>query len=274
MTYVEGGNVTEAEAREPHPGLLADLAQQLRTAEQTGVPIPPLSRTRPELTIADAYEIQRHGRKLRERAGARVVGRKIGLTSRAMQDMLGVDQPDFGTLLASMVVHSGARIPAAGLIAPRVEAEIAFVLAEDLVGPGVSRADVLGATRDVMPALEVIDSRIADWSITIVDTIADNASSAMAVLGAPRPLDGLELEAVEMTMRVGDASERGRGDAVLGHPAEPVAWLANALADYGERLRAGDVVLPGALARALPVAAGVSAEAEFGALGQVTAVFE
>lgn len=236
--------------------------------------MPPLSEEYPGLTIADAYAIQLRGRALRLAAGEHQTGRKVGLTSRPMQDMLGVDQPDFGCLLGSMVVDSGATVATDRLIAPRVEAEIALVLDRDLAGPGITRDDVLAATREVVPALEVIDSRIADWRITIADTIADNASSAMAVLGERRPLDGLDLGALEMVMKVGDQTETGRGDAVLGHPAEPVAWLANALAEYGERVEAGQLVLPGALARALPVFGGQRAHADFAALGTVSVQFD
>lgn len=251
-----------------------EIAGRLHRAERTCEAVPPLSEDHAGMTIADAYAIQLRGRALRLAGGECQTGRKVGLTSRAMQDMLGVDQPDFGCLLGSMIVRSATTIATNTLIAPRVEAEIALVLDRDLVGPGVTRDDVLAATREVLPALEVIDSRIADWRITIADTIADNASSAMAVLGEPRPLDGLDLAALEMVMEVGDAFERGRGDAVLGHPAEPVAWLANALAEYGERVEAGQVVLPGALARALPVVRGQRAHADFGALGTVSVEFD
>jgi len=267
--------VTQAQPqRRAGEDLHGNIARRLWEAERTGIAIPAPSEEQPELTIPDAYEIQRRGRGLRLDAGERLVGRKIGLTSKAMQEALGVDQPDYGVLLASMVTRSGATIPISRLIAPRVEAEIAFVLDSDLPGPGVTRDDVLAATREVMPALEVIDSRVADWRITIVDTIADNASSARAVLGEARPLDGLDLAAIEMTMKVGARAEHGRGDAVLGHPAEPVAWLANALADYGEGLQAGDVVLPGALAKAVSVTGGQVAWADFGALGTASATFE
>lgn len=248
-----------------------EIARSLRDAELAASPIPPLDGG---LTLTDAYAIQRHGRELRLVVGERLVGRKIGLTSVAMQEMLGVDQPDYGCLFETMVLRDGATVSAERLIAPRVEAEIAFVLDRALAGPGVTRDDVLAATSEVLPAIEIIDSRIADWKITIVDTIADNASSAMAVIGEARPLDGLDLAAIEMTLSAGGATETGRGDAVLGHPAEPVAWLANTLAEHGERLEAGDLVLPGALGRAVPVAAGDEARADLGPLGVVTARFE
>lgn len=250
------------------------LARRLRAAEDARRAIPPLVESEPGLTIADAYAVQRCGRLLRLEAGERLVGRKVGLTSRAMQEMLDVDQPDYGGLLESMVIPSGSTVDTARLIAPRVEAEVAFVLDRAPVGPQVTRDGVLAATRAVVPSLEVIDSRIMDWRITIVDTIADNASSAMAVLGAELALDDLDLERLEVELAVGPRSERGRGDAVLGHPAEPVAWLANALADYGEELEPGDVVLPGALCRAIPVEPGQVARADFGPLGAVSVTFE
>ncbi len=191
-----------------------------------------------------------------------------------MQEMLKVDQPDSGDLFHTMQVPDGGRIDTSQLIAPRVEAEIAFVLDRTPEGPDPNRFDVLGATRAVAPALEVIDSRVADWRITIADTIADNASSALFVLGEERPLEGLDLEQLEVALSVGDATEHGRGDAVLTHPAEAIVWLAVALDFYyGERLAPGDVVLPGALCRALPVEAGDSAEADFGPLGTVGVSF-
>lgn len=248
-----------------------ETAARLREAELSATPLPPLTEDRPELTVAEAYEIQRHGRELRLGAGERLVGRKVGLTSAAMQEMLGVDQPDYGALFDTMLVPDGGTIETAALIAPRVEAEVAFVLERAPEEP--SRDAVLAAARAVVPALEVIDSRVADWRITIADTIADNASSALFVLGAERPLEGLDLGALEVELRAGDALEHGRGDAVLGHPAEPVAWLAEALAAYDERLAPGDVVLPGALCRAVPVKAGDSAHADFGPLGTVGVSF-
>jgi 2-oxopent-4-enoate hydratase len=250
------------------------LARALHEAERTRTPIAPLSEQHPDLTLDDAYAIQRAGRHRREAAGARLAGHKIGLTSQAMQEMLGVDQPDFGVLLEDMLLPSGAELSTGDLIAPRVEAEIAFRLAAPLNGT-VSRDDVLGATEAVAPALEVIDSRIADWRITIVDTVADNASSARVVLGAFRPLGDLDLASVEMRLDVTAPAETvtGRGDVVLGHPAEAIAWLAAALHRYGEGLAAGEVVIPGALSRALPVAPTSEAHASLTGLGEVHARF-
>lgn len=251
----------------------AELAERLYRAELEASPVPALTEADPQLTIAGAYEVQLAGRALRMADGSRLVGRKVGLTSAPMQEMLGVDQPDFGYLLDRMVVASGSTIDTSVLIAQRVECEIAFLLGEEIVGPGATSAGVLAATVEVAPAIEVIDSRIADWKITIADTIADNASSGMAVIGDGVPLGGLELGALEATMSVGGEEIRGRGDAVLGHPANAVAWLANELAAYGESIAAGQVVMPGAVAKAVPVRAGDSARASVTGIGSVEVSF-
>lgn len=261
--------------RDGRPMALIDrLARRLYDAERAAAPVPPLTADHPDLTIADAYAIQSAGRALRVADGARLVGRKVGLTSRPMQELVGVDQPDLGYLTDTMVSPDGATMPA-HLIAPRVEAEIAVRLAAPLAGPDLSIDDVLGAIEAVAPAIEVIDSRVADWRIRIADTIADNASSGHVVIGAWRPLDGLDLAAMEMEMTVEPGETiRGRGDAVLGHPAAALAWLARALDEVGgEALAAGEVVIPGAMARALPVAPGGTVRATFDGLGTVSARF-
>ena len=185
--------------------------------------------------------------------------------------MIGVDEPDYGCLYADRVHDSGVAIAADDLIAPRVEPEIAFVLAEPLSGPGVSAEDVLAATTYVVPSIEVIDSRIADWRITLVDTIADNASCARVVLGDRRTAVGdVALAAAMVELRVnGEAVEHGSGAAVLGHPAKAVAWLANALAGHGVTLEAGHVLMPGSLTAAVPFAQGDHVVADFGPLGTV-----
>jgi 2-keto-4-pentenoate hydratase len=260
--------------------LTEQIAAALDVAERDRTPIPPPSETHPGLSLTDAYAVQRIVRARREAAGNRIVGHKVGITSQAMQEMLGVDQPDFGYLTDAMVFASGARLGGAALIAPRVEAEIALRLGAPLHAvPGLDRVAVLAATEAVAPALEIIDSRVADWRIAITDTVADNASSARVVLGEFVPLVdvGEDLAAIEATMRVvaadGSAEEvTGAGAAVLGHPAEPIIWLADALATYGgEPLLPGQVVIPGAMARALPIAAGSEISADFGVLGRVRA---
>lgn len=254
------------------------LAGALLEAELAARPIPPPTEAHPDLGVAGAYAVQLRGRALREARGARVVGRKVGLTSAAMQELLGVDEPDFGYLTDAMVRPDGAELDASGLIAPRVEAEVAFRLGAPLQGADVDRHAALAAVAEVAPALEVVDSRVADWRITLADTVADNASSGLAVIGPFRPVDGLDLTAVgvELAVRRADGSTdtaSGRGDAVLGHPAEALAWLARALAPFGEGIGAREVVIPGAMHRALDVRAGDAVHADFGVLGAVRATF-
>jgi 2-oxopent-4-enoate hydratase len=235
-------------------------------------PIPPLSETYPELTVEDAYAIQAEGIA---RRGGVIRGRKAGLTSAAMQAQLGVDEPDFGTLLDEMLVEDGDEIDLTRLIQPRAEAEIGFVLEHDLEGPGLAATDVLRATAGVLACIEVIDSRIADWKIGLVDTVADNASSALAVTsGRLVPVGGLDLRLVGMAFyRNGELAETGAGAAVLGNPARSVAWLANKLGELGERLRAGELILTGALHRSVAVQPGDVFRAELNHLGSVTTRF-
>jgi len=255
------------------------LARDLLEAELNAAPIGPPTEADPAMSIADAYAVQTAGLQLRLARGATLVGHKVGLTSEAMQEMLGVDQPDFGYLTGEMVSDSGAVLDPAAFVAPRVEAEIAFRLSAPLQGPGVEVEDVIAATEAVAPALEVIDSRVADWKIKIADTIADNASCGHVVIGAWTDLGELDLAAVEadLVVEAADGSSEtvsGRGEAVLGHPARAVAWLVRALHEYGNGgLVAGEVVLPGAMARALPVAAGGSARSTMSGLGEVNVRF-
>ncbi len=256
--------------------ILAELAGKLAAAERTREPIAPLTESHPELTVADAYRIQQINVHRRKAEGGLVRGRKVGLTSAAMQQQLGVDEPDFGALFAEMIVEEGDAIPLAELIQPRVEAEIAFVMARELQGPGVSSADVLGAVAGALPAIEVIDSRVADWKIKLPDTIADNASCARVVCaGRLTAVEDLDLRTIGMVLSVnGELAATGAGAAVLGNPVRCIAWLANKLGEFGVPLRAGDLVIAGALHAALPVAAGDSVHAEFAELGAVTTRFE
>jgi 2-keto-4-pentenoate hydratase len=244
-------------------------AVALARAARTRRPIAPLTQRLPGLSVADAYAIQRAGIARRLVDGARIVGHKVGLTSRAMQQQLGVDRPDYGVLLDDMIVEENDGLNMGRLVAPRVEAEIAFDLAKPLRGPEVDIDQVLEATSTVRAALEVIDSRIADWQITFEDTIADNASSALVVLGPPVAVDGIDLVAEHVTLTVGTGTVSGNGEAVLGHPAQGVAWLARTLADHGEGLRAGDLILPGAMAAAIPIARGDIVNAAWTSLGQL-----
>jgi 2-keto-4-pentenoate hydratase len=255
--------------------MLQETAALLDQAEHSRVPLSPLSQEYPTLTPDQAYAIQSAWLDLKLARGARVIGRKIGLTSHAMQELLGVDQPDYGFLLDSMAVSSGSTLSRADFLLPRIEPEIAFWLAKDLKGPGITTDAVLAATRGVSPALELVDSRIAKWQIKLPDTIADNASSARVIVSEQIvPLDGLDLAAeAVMLIRNGVEVGSGNGAAVLGHPAEAVAWLANKLAEYDIAIAAGQLVLPGAMCAAATVAAGETYRAVFTTIGEVSVRF-
>jgi 2-keto-4-pentenoate hydratase len=253
---------------------LKEIADRLSRAEHERVAIDPPAASA-KLSVADAYRIQMINVERRVAAGRRIVGGKVGLTSAAMQKMMGVNEPDFGHLFDDMILTGGGECSVGTLMLPRVEPEIAFVLSRELRGPGITREDVLAAAEYVTPALEIIDTRIRDWKITLADTIADNASSGRVVLGAektaPRRYD---LASVAMKLeKNGAVVEEGVGSAVLGHPAEPVAWLANKLAEFGQSLAAESIVIPGALCRAVPVATGDAIAASFGPLGSVSIKF-
>ena len=254
---------------------LSELAAQLRTAELECSPIAPLIEQVPGLTVDDAYRIQEINVRARQDEGELVRGRKIGLTSVAMQQQLGVTEPDFGALFASMIVEEGDAVPTAELIHPRAEAEIAFVMAEDLKGPGVTALDALRAVAGALPAIEVIDSRVVDWRIKLPDTIADNASSARVVCGGRiTPVAELDLRLIGMVLsQNGVVVATGAGAAVSGNPIRAVAWLANKLGEFDVGLQAGDLVLAGALTAAVSVAPGDSLRADFAALGSVTTKF-
>ncbi len=226
-------------------------------------------------TIADAYAVQQRNTKLALEEGATVVGWKVGLTAPVVQQQLGVSQPDFGVLFADCAYGDDLPIPLGRLLQPRVEAEVAFVLERDLPKRPVTAADVLLATAFVLPAIEVVDSRVAAWDITILDTVADNASSGLFVLGAcpTRPVDvDLRTATMELTHE-GRQVSHGLGAACLGHPVNAVVWLANTLLTTGSSLEAGHVVLSGALGPMVPVAPGVF-EAAIAGLGTVRARFE
>ena len=250
-------------------------ARTLWQAEAEVRPVEPLNRTHPELDVADAYDIQLRNVTRRLGDGAGLVGHKVGLTSAAMQELLGVDEPDFGHLLDDMVVPDGGAVQASRYCAPRVEPEICFLLSRGLCGPDVTREKVLEATEAVAPALEIVDSRIRDWKITLADTVADNASSAGVVHGPWVPLEKVpDLAKVSVELIVDGASvATGTGAAVLGHPADAVAWLANTLWRFGADLRPGQVVLPGAMTTAPFVTAGHRVEARFDILGAVSVSF-
>lgn len=255
---------------------IESLAESLIRSYGTRVPVPPLSLAGGRLSIEDAYAVQSAQLDRWIADGRRVRGYKVGLTSAAMQHQLGVDQPDFGVLLADMCHDDGARLDASQLISPRVEPEISFVLGKPLTGPGLELDDVVDAVAAVLPALEIIDSRIENWNITLGDTIADNASSSGVVLGTSRlPLDEVDVAATEAVMSVnGTEVGRGTGAAVLGSPVNAVLWLANQLGAWGVTLEAGAIVLPGSVCAAHPVRAGDEVVADFGRLGTVSVTFE
>lgn len=250
-------------------------ADALEEAERAAAPLPPLIGRFPGLDVDDAYAIQMINIARRTAAGRRIVGHKVGLTAKVMQEMLGVNEPDYGHLLDDMVVEDCGQVAAASLCAPRVEVEVGFVLRSPLEGPGCTAADVVAATARLLPTIEIIDSRIAEWRITLCDTIADNASSARVVFGAggtdPTEVD---LTAIGAELFIdGVLKATGSSDAVLGNPANAVAWSANKLAEHGQRLEAGHFVIPGSCTKAVDVAAGDSVEARFAGLGSVSVVF-
>ena len=239
------------------------------------MPIVPPTRQWPGLDVVDAYEIQLINARERLAAGGVVRGHKVGLTSQAMQQMLGVGEPDYGHLFADMFVPDEGTLAAVGLCYPRVEIEVAFVLGETLKGPGVTVPDVLRATAFVLPAIEIIDSRVRDWQITLPDTIADNASSARVVLGTnATPPGRVDLRLLGCVLRRnGEVAETGTSGAVLGNPAAAVAWLANKLSQFGMTLDEGHVVMPGACTRAVEVCAGDIIHGELDELGSVSVGF-
>ncbi len=255
--------------------LREDLTAELYAALRERRTVAPLIERHPDLTINDAYAISLGFLARRQADGERVVGKKIGVTSKAVQDMLGVHQPDFGFLTDWMQVGAEIDIDAKALIAPRAEAEIAFVLKDSLNGPGVTAADVMAATAYIAPCFEIVDSRIRDWKIGIVDTVADNASCGVFVLGAaqadPREHD---LPALHVTVtKNGAPLSEGYGSAVQGDPAQAVAWLANTLGAYGVTLDAGDVILSGSLVPLEPAVKGDVFEMTLHGVGTCTARF-
>lgn len=238
---------------------IAALSDELFSALRDGRTVRPLRHRHPDLTIEDAYAISLGILAARRSEGERIVGKKIGVTSRVVQDMLKVDQPDFGFLTNRMLIANGI-IDIAGerLIAPRAEAEIAFILRDSLSGPGITAADVIAATASIAPCFEVVDSRIADWDIGIVDTVADNASCGVFAIGAER-LDPrrFDLPALRVAVTKNEAPlSEGFGSAVQGDPAQAVAWLANTLGSFGVSLEAGDIILSGSLVPLAPATQG------------------
>lgn len=253
-----------------------EVADTLAEAERTRSPVPPLRETYPDLDVVDAYEIQLLNIRRRLDAGASVLGHKVGLSSKAMQDMMGVGEPDYGHLLSDMALAEDTPVSAGRYCMPRVEVEVAFVLGATLPGEDCTEADVLAATEYVAPSIELIDSRIDNWNIKIGDTIADNASSAGFVLGADRvkPAD-IDLLTIDARLyRGGEEVASGRSDAVLGNPVVAVAWLARKVASFGVTLEAGHVIMPGSVHRAIDVHPGDEFEAVMDGLGSVRLSFD
>jgi 2-oxopent-4-enoate/cis-2-oxohex-4-enoate hydratase len=255
--------------------LLDALGDELYAALRAATPIEPLTQRHPGLTLEHAYAIQQRLNARRLADGERVVGKKIGVTSKAVMNMLGVHQPDFGLLTDAMLVHPGATLDSRTLIQPKAEGEIAFVLKRDLQGPGVGVADVLAATECVLPCFEIVDSRIRDWKIRIQDTVADNASCGVFVLGsqAVSPLD-VDLNTCGMVLeKNGEVVVTGAGAAALGSPLNAVAWLANTLGRLGMGLKAGEVILSGALGAMVPAVRGDHFRVSIGGLGDCSVRF-
>jgi len=256
---------------------LDSIADSLLAAYAADRPtLAPVTSTYDGLTVDEAYAIQQTQIRRRVAAGAAIVGYKVGLTSTAMQQQMGVYEPDFGHLLADMVLAADAPIVTSRFRQPRAEPEIALVLGRDLPGPGLSVADVMTATSYVLPAIEIIDSRISDWKIGLIDTIADNASSGALVLGqTPVSTAGRDLSLAGCVLRRnGRIVATGAGAAVLGSPWHAATWLANTLTARGADLTAGKIILTGSIMAAVPVTAGDAVTASIDGLGSVTAVFD
>jgi len=251
------------------------LGDELYQSLITGQVIDPLTSRYTGITINDGYQIQSRlvGRRIEK--GARVVGKKIGVTSRVVMNMLGVNQPDFGILLDDMIYNEGEAIEYKSLIQPKAEGEIAFVMKKDLMGPGVTGADVLAATEGVIACFEIVDSRIRDWKIKVQDTVADNASCGVMVLG-DQLVDVRKVDLMTCGMLVernGEIVGTGSGAATMASPVNAIAWLANTLGALGIPLKAGEIVLSGSLAAMFPIAAGDNFRVTIGGIGSCSVRF-
>ena len=257
------------------------IAHRLNQAEKTGVQIRQISLDHPEMTIDDAYAVQKAWLTLKLAEGRTIKGHKIGLTSRAMQQSSQISEPDYGTLLDDMFFPEGSDLPMSRFIVPRVEVELAFILGKPLSGPNCSIFDVLSATDYVVPALEIIDQRCPQVDPEtkrmrkVFDTISDNAANAAIVLGG-RPVNPMDVDlrwVGALLYKNGVIEESGLGAAVLNHPANGVAWLANKLAPHGVVLEAGQVILGGSFTRPVPALSGDTFQADYGPLGQIAIRF-
>ncbi len=250
---------------------VAKLAEMLWQAEVACTPVAPITDTHLDVTLSDAYAIQQYNIERRISTGDRIVGHKIGLTAKAMQVLFGVDEPDYGHLLQSMIHPENEPLDLSKFIDPQIEVEPAFVLKKDLKGPDVDIEAVLDATEYVTVCFEIIDSRITDWRIKLQDTVADNGSSALVVLGKARvPARDIKLDTLETTLEIdGETVETGTTEAILGHPANGVAWLANKISEFGVGLSAGDIVLPGTCTKSRRMAGAREAVGRIAGLDEV-----
>ncbi|MDQ1131318.1 fumarylacetoacetate hydrolase family protein [Microbacterium sp. SORGH_AS_0888] len=257
------------------PAQIEQIAGELADADRDHTVVPRITARFPEATIEDSYTIQRVWRDRQLAAGRRLVGRKIGLTSKAMQQATGITEPDYGVMFDDTVYPSGSEIPVAHFSNVRIEVELAFVLAAPLEGPGVTLEDVLAATDHVVPALEVLNSHIELEGRTIVDTISDNAAYGAMVLGdTRRKVDEIDLRWVPALLaRNGEIEETGVAAGVLGHPATGVAWLADKFHQHGARLEAGEIILAGSFTRPMWVGRGDEVRADYGPMGVVECRF-
>lgn len=260
-------------------GTVNTMAESLRSALSQRRPIPPLRDAVAQLDAGAraelAYKVQQFNIDHALAGGRRVVGRKIGLTSLAVQRQIGVDQPDFGTLLDDMIYGDNEIIPMTRLLQPKVEGEIALVLSKDLPHLHATWIDIVSATAYALPAIEIVDSRIADWKISFFDTVADNASSGLVVVGGtPRKLEGLDLRDCQMEMKMGDeVVSRGSGANCLGHPLNAAVWLARKMAGLQQPLKAGDLILTGALGPMVAAKGGDRFEMQISGMGSVAVQF-
>lgn len=258
------------------PELMTSLGDELYTAYSRQNMLCPLTSRHPDISIENAYQIQQHFIDLRLLDGEKIIGKKVGVTSQAVMDLLGVSDPDFGQILDGMICNSNETISIDRLIQPRIEGEIAFILKHDLCGPGINAADVLRATEGVMACFEIVDSRIEGWKIAIQDTVADNASCGLLMLGdrmvSPCSVD---LRTCGMVMsKNGQVAVTGAGAATMGSPVTAMVWLANTLGRLGMSLKAGDLVLSGALGAMLPVVKGDSFTLEINGIGRCSTRFQ
>jgi 2-keto-4-pentenoate hydratase len=254
---------------------IMEAAKCIRHAYDTATPCAPVRDLLPDGDIEAAYAVQEENTKKWLAEGRMLVGRKIGLTSAAIQEQLGVDQPDYGMLFADMSVTNGEEIAAGRLLQAKIEAEIAFVLGDDLNADRLTTVDLINAIDYALPAIEIVDSRISEWDIRLTDTIADNASSGLFVLGdSPRDLSEIDLRLCGMVVdRRGEAVSIGVGAACMGNPLNATRWLAETMARVGRPLSAGDIVLSGGLGAMVTVELGDVFEARISGLGSVTAAF-